>query len=31
MKSAKQNTIRQRIDRHGIILIESKQHFTTIY
>ncbi len=31
MKSAKQNTIRQRIDRHRITLIESKQHFTTIY
>ena len=27
MKSAKQNTIRQRIDRHRITLIESKQNF----
>ena len=31
MKSAKQNTIRQRIDRHRITLIESKQRFTAIY
>ena len=31
MKSAKQNTIRQRIDRHRITLIESKQRFTTIH
>ena len=31
MKSAKQNTIRQRIDRHRITLIESKQRFTTQY
>jgi len=30
MKSAKQNTIRQSIDRHRITLIESKQRFTTI-
>ena len=29
MKLAKQNTIRQRIDRHRITLIESKQRFTT--
>ena len=29
MKSAKQNTIRQSIDRHRIALIESKQRFTT--
>ena len=29
MKSAKQNTIRQSIDRHRITLIESKQQFTT--
>ena len=29
MKSAKQNTIRQRIDRHRITLIESKQRSTT--
>ena len=27
MKSAKQNTIRQSIDRHRITLIESKQQF----
>ena len=27
MKSAKQNTIRQRIDRHRITLIKSKQTF----
>ena len=31
MKSAKQNTIRQSIDRHRITLIESKQRFTTIH
>ena len=29
MKSAKQNTIRQSIDRYKITLIESKQRFTT--
>ena len=29
MKSAKQNTIRQSIDRHRITLIESKQRFTS--
>ena len=29
MKSLMQNTIRQRIDQHGITLIESKQQFTT--
>ena len=29
MKSAKQNTIRQSIERHRITLIESKQRFTT--
>ena len=28
MKSAKQNTVRQSIDRHRISLIESKQRFT---
>ena len=28
MKSAKQNTIRQSIDRHRMTLIESKQRFT---
>ena len=31
MKSVKQNTIRQSIDRHRITLIESKQRFTTIF
>ena len=31
MKSAKQNTIRQSIDRHRITLIESKQRLTTKY
>ena len=31
MKSAKQNTIRQSIDRHRITLIESKQRFTFHY
>ena len=30
MKSAKQNTIRQSIDRRRITLIESKQRFTTM-
>ena len=29
MKSVKQNTIQQSIDQYGIILIESKQQFTT--
>ena len=29
MKSAKQNSIRQSIDRHRITLIESKQRFTS--
>ena len=28
MKSTKQNTVRQSIDRHRITLIESKQRFT---
>ena len=31
MKSAKQNTIRQSIDRHRITFIESKQRFITIF
>ena len=29
MKSVKQNTIQQSIDRHEITLVESKQPFTT--
>ena len=31
MKSVKQNTIQQSIDRHRITLIESKQRFTKYY
>ena len=30
MKSAKQNTIRQSIDRHRIILIESKHYYSLV-
>ena len=29
MKSAKQNTVQQSIDRHRFTLIESKQQFTS--
>jgi len=31
MKSAKENTILQSIDRHKITLIESKQRFTILF
>ena len=31
MKSAKENTILESIDRHGITLIESKQRFTVLF